>query len=306
MSHYLFKPKLTPTDSLATLIENRTKYSFSAFELNVFETHQKAESVHLTFNDFVLTSMFRGKKVMHLTGKDSFDYLPGESVIAAPGETMCIDFPEARTNNPTQCLAIEISKDLIKNTVSLLNEKNPKPQSCGNWKVDDTLFHLLNNEDLTNTIDRVVHLSIYEQNKNKDLLLDLTMKEMLVRLMQTQARELIQKKLAENNSDPMSAVVAFMKENLSHNFSMEQLAKKAYMSRASFFKKFKEMFGLTPREYLLKLKIEKAKKELAHPEQNVSEAAFAAGFENLSHFATAFKREVGMTPGAYKSSVYQE
>ena len=101
MSNFLQKPKLTNERHLKTLVENRTTYSHNQFELNVFETHLMAHQVELEFNDFVLTSMFRGKKVMHLD-KGSFDYLPGESVVIAPGEKMVIDFPEACPDNPTQ------------------------------------------------------------------------------------------------------------------------------------------------------------------------------------------------------------
>jgi len=98
-------PTLKPIKDLLTLVENRTVYSLDNFELNIFETHQKSEDVHLKFNSFVLTTMFRGKKVMHLFDKQGFEYLPGESVIVPANEEMKIDFPEADFSNPTQCMA---------------------------------------------------------------------------------------------------------------------------------------------------------------------------------------------------------
>ena len=46
---------LKPINKLTTLVENRTIYSLDNFELNIFETHQESQNVHLKFNNFVLS-----------------------------------------------------------------------------------------------------------------------------------------------------------------------------------------------------------------------------------------------------------
>src|ERR1700757_4788301 len=97
-----FKPQLVPLKAekdLRTLVENRSVYTMQHCELNVYETRQQSEKVRLVFDDMVLTTMLRGKKIMHLFGSEQFDYLPGESVIVPGNEEMVIDFPEANTEN---------------------------------------------------------------------------------------------------------------------------------------------------------------------------------------------------------------
>ena len=73
-------PPLLPLalERLHSLVENRTVYALEGFELNVFETHRAAHRVPLRLEGLALTTMLRGKKVMHLPGRAAFDYLPGE------------------------------------------------------------------------------------------------------------------------------------------------------------------------------------------------------------------------------------
>ncbi|MGJ3235153.1 AraC family transcriptional regulator [Marivirga sp.] len=290
-------------NSLFTLVENRTAYTYDSCELNVFETHQQAKDVKLVFNDFVFTSMLRGKKVMHLENKEAFDYLPGESVIVGPNEVMEIDFPEAKKGQPTQCIALAISQQLIDFTLDMLNEKHPKVMEQEQWQIDPSIHHIINNQELINTVDRIIKISRTEDGTTKDLYVDLAMKEMIIRLMQTQARHVFTsspKALATHH--PLAYAIHIIQNKINEKIDFDRLANAACMSRATFFKKFKEAFGITPGQYVLSERIKLAKKWLKKPDCSITQACFNSGFENLSHFTSAFKKEEGVSPSAFKKN----
>lgn len=287
--------------SLFTLVENRIGFTMEQCELNVFETHRQAEKVNLVFSDTVLTSMLRGKKVMHLFGQPGFDYLPGESVIVPPHELMKIDFPEANAGNPTQCIALAISSDQIIQTINLLNEKHPKVQDP--WKIDQNIFHLNNSRELSDTINRLIHISIKEHHREKDLLANLALKELLIRLMQTQARHLFEThSLKLSSSHRFAFVIQFIRENIREKIELGKLADKICMSRANFFRKFKQELGFSPGDYILRERLRLAKEYLLQPRYNVTDVCFMAGFQNVNYFIRAFKKETGLTPSAFRSA----
>jgi len=291
-------------ERLHSLVENRTVYALDGFELNVFETHQAALRVPLRLGGLALTTILRGRKVMHLPGRAAFDYLPGESVVVDKGELMEIDFPDACLCQPTQCLAVAIAPDTIRHTVELLNERYPKAEVHTPWSLAGPEYaHLTNTPELTGTLERLVAVS-RTTDANKDLLAGFTLQELLVRLMQTQARQLIFHDYARHlTTHRFAAVVGYIKQNLAGSLTIDKLSALACMSKATFFRVFKREFGLTPVEFIIRERLAEAKRLLRHPLASVAEVCLRAGFNNLSYFQALFKRYEGVTPGTYRKQL---
>jgi len=288
---------------LMSLVENRTTYTLESCELNIFETHKEANKVSLVFGDLVLTTMLKGKKVMHLFDKPGFDYLPGESVIVPPHEVMKIDFPEATLENPTQCIALSISGEMIENTFNLLNEKFPDKIITDQWGIDLSYFHLSNNVELTEIINRFIRIGVKDVSKEKDIIASLALKELLIRLSQTQAREMLQKTYRQlAGSNRLAYAVAFIKENIREDLNIDLLSNKACMSKSHFSRSFKNELGISPTEFILRERLKLAKKYLQSTENRIQEVCFMAGFKNITYFIRAFKQEFGVTPKAFQLS----
>ena len=239
----LNKPALTHEKSLKTLVENRTIFSLDHCELNIFETYQKSELVPLKFNDLVVTSMLRGKKVMHLFEDPSFDYLPGETVIVPGNAEMKIDFPEASQDNPTQCIALAIDQPIIKSTLDFLNEKYPKEGRNNLWKLDHENYFFYNNVELAGTINKLIKECMGD-SLAKDAIADLTLQELIIRIIQTQTAKRYEDDQFINISSPIAPVVEFIKTNIHNTINLKDLSDKACMSPTSFYRYFKRELGM--------------------------------------------------------------
>lgn len=296
-------PALAGRRELQTLVENRSVYSLDHCELNIFETRQASEQVRLQFDSLVFTAMFRGKKVMHLKGLLPFEYLPGESVIVPGRETMVIDFPEADERHPTQCLALAIDPEKIRQTLDSLNHHFARVEAGDRWKIDLQQLHLKNSQEMATTIDRLVTIA-REDNKAKDIFAGFLLQELLIRLMQTQARNLLlQQYRSLSSSHRFACVVQYIKNNLHQPITVTQLSKLACMSRPHFFRSFKREFGISPVGFMQQERLALAKSYLANPRLSVSEAAYKAGFNDVPYFTQLFKKCEGMTPGAYRLQI---
>ncbi|WP_412463646.1 AraC family transcriptional regulator [Flavobacterium mekongense] len=295
----LNKPALTHEKSLKTLVENRTIFSLNHCELNIFETYQKSDLVPLKFNDLVVTSMLRGKKIMHLFDEPQFEYLPGETVIVPSNVEMKIDFPEASKENPTQCIALAIDNKIITDTLDFLNEKYPKEGKSNLWKLDHENYFFYNNVELAGTINKLIKECMGD-SITKDAIADLTLQELIIRIIQTQTAKRFEDEKFIDSSSPISPSIDFIKKNIRESISLKDLSDKACMSTTSFYRYFKRELGMSPIEYILNEKIKHAKKLLSNPNIHVNEVSYASGFEDCNYFIRLFKKYEGVTPKQYQ------
>lgn len=296
---YVNPPSLSNEKSLKTLVENRTVYNLNHCELNLFETYKASELVPLKFNDLVVTSMLRGKKVMHLFDEAGFEYLPGETVMIPSNVEMKIDFPEATKNNPTQCLALAIDQQKITDTLDFLNERYPREGNKQFWHLNYQNYYFYNNVELAATINKLVK-ECMSTSVTKDVLADLTLQELLIRIIQTQTAKSIDDGLYADPNSPITQVLDYIRVNLRENISLKNLSDISCMSTTSFYRFFKRELGMSPIEFVINEKIRCAKKLLKNPTIQVNEVCHLSGFEDSNYFIRLFKKHEGITPKQYQ------
>ncbi|WP_108819954.1 AraC family transcriptional regulator [Pseudovibrio sp. Alg231-02] len=104
-------------------------------------------------------------------------------------------------------------------------------------------------------------------------------------------------------ADPqLSRALAAFHKAPAREWSVEGLAREAGLSRTGFATQFSSKMGLTPMQYLTSWRIQIAQQGLVDDQMSVSEVAALAGYASESAFTRVFKKEVGLTPAAYRTS----
>jgi AraC-like DNA-binding protein len=288
---------LSDSTTLDTLVEHRRVFNLKHCELNIFETFHRCSGVALSYNGLVVSSMMRGKKIMSLSDNEQFDFLPGESVILPEGVTMKVDFPEADMRHPVQCATLALDWDMVNKNLAFLNENYPNASAPFEWKLNFSRYHFHNNRELSGSINKLISISM-ENNVAKDALAGLSLKFLLLRIIQTQnLAGMNEVALPDNRFTP---VIQYIKEHLTGKITIDVLSRISCMSRSAFFNAFKTQFGISPLEYVLRERIQQAKRIMADATLSITEVCYHSGFNNLNYFIKLFKRLEGITPGEYR------
>jgi AraC-like DNA-binding protein len=89
-------------------------------------------------------------------------------------------------------------------------------------------------------------------------------------------------------------------------FSVEDLSRALYMSRANMYKKITALTGVTPVEFIRSVRLKHAAQLLEKTQMTVSEIAFEVGFNNTKYFVKYFKAEFNLLPTAYRAECRQQ
>lgn len=102
--------------------------------------------------------------------------------------------------------------------------------------------------------------------------------------------------------DLVQAVATVLRGRLSEKLRMSEVARSLGVTRARLFDQFKRGTGMTPNDYLLHVRVEKARELMVDRKHSNTEVAHATGFGSSQYFSTVFRRYTGQTPRAFRQA----
>ena len=105
----------------------------------------------------------------------------------------------------------------------------------------------------------------------------------------------------EGNDDMlMKRIMKSVNEHLSDpEYNVERMSEDIGISRAQLHRKMKEITGISSSEFIRNIRLEQAAKLLSEGKINITQVAYAVGYNNQTHFSTVFKKHFGMSPTEY-------
>lgn len=282
------------------LVENKISFAGPNSEVCIYDTYESCEGVRLNSDELMFCGMMTGRKIMHspnMTQEQVF--LPHESFVIAPGNSVEIDFPDACISEPTSCLTIEISKEKVNSLKEQLTDIQPLSELANEWKFGIPVLHTHHSSATQRLLNRITIL-FSENHPDKNALIDLNISELIIRMLRHNTREFL---LAYCSNDPeansLIAALDWINSTLSKPLDINQLCRHAGMSRSRLYIEFRKNLGCSPVELQQQLRLKLAAERIKKGEA-ITAISYDLGFSSPSHLCSRFKVFFGCTATEYK------
>ena len=274
--------------------QNKNILHFENLSFLYYFNREKTPKIHIQLNQHMLLHVFNGSKVISTDGVDH-TVEQSQSVFISKGQYF---MSEILSVEKSQFDGIMVFFDdafllsifdkypsLLQNSVSIPQDNQP----------------LCIIENSTALHETMLSTQVYlERGSDESLLIQLKFEEIFLQLLQSNSSGEIRnyfQTLYDNS------LFRFKRLFEDHEFNtVKEMMTLSRLSEPQFRKLFAELYNTTPKEWLVKKSLHKAKKLLEEKSLNVTEVCFECGFNSISWFTKSFKQEFGITPKKYQQN----
>ena len=219
---------------------------------------------------------------------DTYTAVPGDAVFVRTSDRNTI---AQYDENPIEIIVLRSSGYLSKSFYELTEGKTGHTVTFSNPPKILALF------------DKIFYYMEYTTNLNNVLIAN-TMSELLT--------ELYINYINKNSGDPrdefyshpkwFTDTINYIEKNYASCVNIKEIADKMFINKSKFFKIFKEYTGLTPYQYITKVRMTHARQLLCDTDLQIKTIAITVGYNSTNHFISHFKEYYQITPSEYKKS----
>ncbi|MCI4667521.1 MAG: AraC family transcriptional regulator [Bacteroidia bacterium] len=285
-------------------IERGTAYPLQMGTLMVYETNTSCKNVKFFFEQNVLTLMLKGHKTV-VSDNLKIEFFPGTLFIPQANVVQTVHIPEASFYNPTKCLVLEIDPAFLQTYYEeILYLENHKELLHSQEASSQAVQHFCSNDKhLVAAFIRLYEQQLGESGSTKDLIDSLVIKEMLARIFNTEGLALLRNNFVKSvPNKKIQKSLTYIKGKLDDQLTVQQLADVSGYGLTTFYKKFREITGMTPVDYILNERIKQSKIMIQKNKLSLKEIAFKCGFNSYEYFCSSFRKLEQLRPSEFKKA----
>ena len=244
---------------------------------------------HSGFSTPMAALVCQGEKRI-IQGNQEIHIHPGELLITSIDLPTTSRIGKITSSNPFLLVYFFLEKKIF---AELLSEMPNQPAFYKESDKNDAAFKV--SIDFLATMHRL--LTIAQKPESASILGPLLIKELhYLLLTNPQSSYLYQFYLRGTPDNQIVEAITLLKNNLDKNISMEELAKKVFMSVSSLHRHFKKVTGFSPLQYHKELRLFEAQRLMLAENERADMAAMAVGYESITQFNREYKRKFGLPP----------
>lgn len=248
----------------------------------------KDESTGVWAKSDYLVHVLSGKKTWRTSGGD-WTVNAGQTLYIKKGAAFVDQFFE----EDFCLLAFFISDEFIRNVLKEISGKifiNP-----GEKDLKFPAVEVQNNVILSTYFHSM--LTYFSGNeKPSESLLEIKLKELIINILTSPDNPSLSAYFKFLFSSGKPAIQQIMDANFFYNLSLDEFAELCHRSLSSFKRDFQKLYNGTPGKWLMNKRLDRSAMLLKNSDLNITQIVFECGFEDVSHFSRAFKKNFGVSP----------
>lgn len=224
-----------------------------------------------------------------------YQFKKGSLICMAPGDDILVH--PLKSSSPAKYMTICINKEFMQNIYLRTGGK-------GNlsFKKPDNTY----SRQLLEGIEALIYEVINYEETNP-LMIESLENRVAIQLLRDSNFEFnVTDYNNQNLQDIVQKAIKYIETYYSSNITIKSISDAIYVSPPHLQKIFLKCVGITPYQYVMDCRHQKAKEMLEITGVSIEEVARQCGFVNNAHFSTTFKQKEGMTPLAYRKSLIMD